>query len=258
MKKRLIENCVEAALEMIFPSNIYCISCGAMIDSTRPYSLCDKCVKKIHWITGRTCKKCGKALQDTYIGELCYDCLIYERHFVKGFSCMTYGLLEREIIMDYKYNGKGYIGRKLGDILYDRISCENIKPDVIIPVPLSYDRMRKRGYNQSALMAKRLSELWSVEYDEKVLVRARNTQLLRSLNPTERRLMLEDAFSISKSRREIIEGKQILIIDDIFTTGATVDASAKALVSGGAAEVFVLTLASGGNRKPSCIHDSCL
>ena len=122
--------------------------------------------------------------------------MTYEHYFTKGFSCLTYGLHEREVLLDYKYNGKSWLGGKLGDILYDRISCENIQPDVIIPVPISAGRAKKRGYNQSALMGKRLSNRWGVPMDESLLIRAKDTQLLRSLNPAERRLALEDAFVV--------------------------------------------------------------
>ena len=233
--------------EAIFPSNIYCICCGALIDGSRPYSLCDECVRKFHWNTGRTCNSCGKALPDTYHGDLCYDCMQHSHYFTKGFSCLTYGLPEREVLMDFKYNGKGYIGRKFGDILYDRISCENLKIDVIIPVPISRARMRKRGYNQSAVMAKSLAQRMGVAYDEQSLVRVRNTKMLRTLDPAERELALEGAFKVEGSA---LQGKCVLLIDDIMTTGATAEACSKALLEAGTDSVIFLCLASGGNWKP--------
>lgn len=250
MGKRLYDF-IDSCLEVIFPSNIYCICCGSMIDNTRPYALCDHCVRKFHWNNGKTCAKCGKALQDNYYGKLCYDCMMYNHYFTKGYSCLTYGLYEREVIMDYKYNGKGYIGRKFGDILYDRMSCEDITPDVIIPVPISAGRMKKRGYNQAALMAKRLAHLWNVRYDETSLIRSRETELLRSLNPAERQTMLEGAFDVTTRGKHRLKDKEILLVDDIYTTGTTLDSCSKTLLDNGAAEVYVLTLASGGNRMPS-------
>lgn len=240
-----IKRIFEAIDEALFPSNIYCICCGSLIDNSRPYSLCDECIRKFHWITGRTCSKCGKALQDTFRGDICYDCMSREHYFDKGYSCMTYGLHEREVLMDYKYNGKGYIGRKFGDILYDRISCENLDIDVIIPVPISNERMRKRGYNQSAVMAKRLAQRLGVKFDSRGLKRVKNTQLLRSLNPAERELALDGAFTAAG-----VTGRCVLLIDDIYTTGATADACSKALIEAGAESVVLLSLASGGNRKP--------
>lgn len=248
--KGILEKMKDVVCDAIFPSNIYCMCCGSLIDKSRPYALCDLCVKKFHWINGRTCDKCGKALPDTYRGRMCYDCMTFEHHFDKGYSCLTYGLHEREVLLDHKYNGKGYMAMKFGDILYDRISCENLSPDVIIPVPISAGRMKKRGYNQSALMARRLSRLWQVPVDEKALVRKKETQLLRSLNPADRRLALTGAFAVSPKGAAALRGKEVMLIDDIYTTGATVDTCSKILKEAGASKVYVLTLASGGNRRP--------
>ena len=248
--KRIFESIKERIIEAIFPSNIYCICCGSLIDKSRPYALCDICVKKFHWITGRTCEKCGKALPDTYRGRFCYDCMRIEHDFDKGFSCLTYGLHEREVLLDHKYNGKGYLAAKFGDILYDRISCEKITPDVIIPVPISAGRLKKRGYNQSALMAAQLSKHWGVPVNVDVLARKRETTLLRSLNPEERKLALEGAFKIKGNGNKLL-GKCVLLIDDIYTTGATVDTCAAVLKAAGVEKVYVLTLMSGGNRRPN-------
>lgn len=236
--------------EAVFPSNIYCICCGSLIDGTRPYSLCDPCARKLHWIVGRSCVKCGKALPDTYRGSCCYDCMGFSHSFSRGYSCLTYGLHEREILMDFKYGGKGYLGAKLGDILSDRLACEDLDVDVIIPVPVSEKRRRQRGYNQTALMARRVAKRSGIPLEEKALIRVRDTALLRSLNPGEREAALAGAFTVMQKRRGQIAGRRVLLIDDIYTTGATADACTKALLASGAAEVFLLTLASGGNRRP--------
>ena len=158
-------------------------------------------------------------------------------------------MYEREVLMDYKYNGKGYIGRKFGDILYDRISCENIQIDVIIPVPISRERMRKRGYNQSSVMSQQLALRMEVPFDDKSLVRIKNTHMLRSLDPAERKLVLEGAFAYSEGNVPDLCGKRVLLIDDIMTTGATADACSKVLLDAGAESVIFLSLASGGNWK---------
>ncbi len=261
--KKILKKMLSAFDEALFPSNIYCICCGSLIDKSRPYALCDLCIKKFHWITGRSCDKCGKALPDTYKGRLCYDCMRIDHAFEKGFSCLTYGLYEREVLLDFKYNGKSYYGAKFGDILYDRMACETIEPDVIIPVPISAKRMKKRGYNQSALMAAQLSKRWGVPMDDAILARRKDTQLLRSLNPADRRLALAEAFAVDAKgaasgkhgEDERLRGKKVLLVDDIFTTGATVDTCAKVLLDSGADKVYVLTLASGGNRRPDIEED---
>ena len=264
--------------EAVFPSNIYCLCCGSLIDRSRLYSLCDTCIGRFHWITGRTCARCGKALPDTYAGRFCYDCMGQEHAFIRGFSCLTYGLHEREIMMDLKYAGKGYIAGKCGDMMFDRIEeeirCGWFSPgrhpvDLVVPVPVSRRRLLQRGYNQSEWMARQLVRRWSqVGLDggscsaapaprlcPQLLQRTRETQKLRSLSPAERRLELTGVFRADPSFAAHLAGKNVLLIDDIYTTGATADACSRALLAGGAAEVTLLTWASGGNRRPEHIGE---
>ena len=250
MKKGLWERTREAVSEAVFPSNIYCICCGSLIDGTRNYSLCDECMKKLHWINGRTCAKCGKALPDTYRGELCYDCMLYEHSFSRGYSCLTYGLYERKLVMDLKYSGKGYLADKFADILYDRISCENIRADGIVPVPVSSRRLRERGYNQSELMAAGLAERCGLPVWRDVLRREKDTPRLRGFTPAERESILDGAFRVTSAGSRKICGKSVLLIDDIYTTGITANACSSTLLRAGASDVVLLTLTSGGNRKP--------
>lgn len=268
-----IKNIMKEIDEALFPSNIYCISCGSLIDRSRSYGLCDDCIRKMHWISGgidsngklqRLCAKCGKVLQDEYLGKLCYDCMEQEHYFSRGFSCLTYGMYEREIMMDIKYHDKAYLAKKMGEILFDRMAAlineadaRGMRPfDCVIPVPLSEARLRKRGYNQAQVMAKSMLKRWkqhthapAPRLEAKVLYRSRETEMLRSLNPAERRLALDGVFTIKSGTEDRIIGRNILLIDDVYTTGATADACSKALLEAGARGVYLLSLASGGNRR---------
>jgi len=301
-----IKGIFEEVVEAVFPSNIYCIVCGSLIDRSRPYALCDTCVRQMHWITDRTCSICGKALPDTYLGResdgrpVCYDCKTRTHSFTRGWSCLTYGLHEREIMMDIKYNSKGYIARKMGDVMFDRMEplietalAEGLLPfDVVIPVPVSHKRLVRRGYNQSELMARQFVARWKERarafgieqggacgasgaaagsrttggdpvpraascphnlfprLETRALVRQKETTMLRSLNPEERRLALHGAFAVEPALQARIAGQSVLLIDDIYTTGATADACSKVLLDAGASAVYLLTLCSGGNRRP--------
>lgn len=245
----LWEMIYEKASEALFPSGIYCICCGSMIDLSRPYALCDSCVQKIHWINERSCKKCGKAIAKDYRTDMCYDCLTGKHIFTRGFSCMTYGLIERSMILSFKYGGKGYMGIKFGDIMYDKISCEDMNIDVVVPVPLHRKRLKKREYNQTEIMTKRLSHLMKVQSDCKSLVKIKETKPLSGMNIGERAMAVEDAYEVIESRSEYISGKNVLLVDDIYTTGATADACSKAMFDKGAKNVYVISLASGGNRR---------
>lgn len=241
---------LEKVLEMIFPSNIYCISCGSIIDNSRDYALCDSCMESFHWVGEKTCSKCGKILQDNYRHALCHDCRTFERQFDKGFTCVQYGLLERGLLMDYKYRGKSYIGRKLGDIMYDRMSIEDVEADLIVPVPMFSRNQNKRGYNQAEVMAKRFASRRGMVCASELLERTKETVPMKGLGSLERYENLKNAFAVSGKNQYTITGKRILLIDDIFTTGSTLDACSSVLKEAGAAEVYVLTFACGANIPP--------
>ncbi len=247
----MIKKIKDIFLDALFPPGLYCISCGSLITPDRSYSLCDSCIRKLHWITDRTCEKCGKALPETYHGRVCYNCMMHSHDFDRGFSCLTYGMYERELVFGLKYHGKGYLGRIFGDMMYDRIVLENLMTDVIIPVPVHRSREKQRGYNQAAVMAKRLAERSGIPADSMSLVRVRQTQKLRGLDPVERESVLQDAFFVPEHRRDRIKGRNVLLIDDIMTTGATADACSRTLHEAGASKVYFLSLASGGNVRPA-------
>ena len=210
----------------------------------------------IHWINGRTCQRCGKALGDNFRGRRCYNCMAREHAFDIGISCMTYGLKERQMILDYKYNGKSYMGRKFGDMMADRLAAwdgekGDLDADVIVPVPIHPSREKKRGFNQAGIMADRLSSLTGIPVRHRACKRVKHTKLLRSMSPIEREAALDGAFEVPEKERPYVDGMRVLLVDDIMTTGATADSCAKALKHAGAASVNVITLASGANRKPS-------
>lgn len=236
----------EGFLDLIYPSNIYCISCGNIIDDSRPYSLCDTCVRSLKWANSRTCKCCGKLLQEIYALDLCSDCLEVEHIFEKGYTCVEYTAAERDIIHSFKYKDKAYIGRKLAEILYDRIKIEEIEFDMVIPVPMYVKKQRKRGYNQAAVMAMSLAKFMEVPYEGKALVRVTETEPMSGLGALERKNNIQHAFNVEGDKIEL-EGKRVLLVDDIYTTGSTVDSCASVLRAAGADKVFVITFASGAN-----------
>ncbi len=236
-------------LELIFPSNIYCISCGRPILPHELYSLCKSCLETLIWVDGRTCEKCGKILQDWHKDVLCFDCGRTPHGFTRGFSCVQYGDKERTIIRRLKYQGKGYIARKLADIMKERILLENLTIHYIIPVPMFRKKEQHRGYNQAALLAENLAGSLQIPWDRKMLVRIRDTEPMNQLSPEERRANMTGAFSVKPEAAPLIAGRSILLIDDIFTTGSTADACASALIAQGAGQVYLLTFAAGPNEN---------
>lgn len=249
--KRQGMNRLDALWEMLFPSNIYCICCGSVIDSTRPYALCDRCVQKFHWMGKKTCGKCGKILEEDYLHPWCADCRNTEHLFVKGFTCTRYGLYERVMMMDYKYHDKAWIGRKLGDILADRMHVEPFRPDLVAPVPIHPRREAKRGYNQVTLMAAHFAASTGLPLDARTLIRTKDTLPMRNLGAAERIANVSGAFDLRTGGQAALLNKTVLLIDDIYTTGSTADSCTKTLLAGGAKEVWLLTFAAGSNVIPS-------
>lgn len=239
---------IKKAGELLYPSNIYCIGCGAIIDESRLYSLCDGCMETFHFAVDRTCLKCGKILEEGYGHSLCRECTAYERDFDRGFCCMLYGLYEKDMLLKFKYGGKAWYGEKLGQLMYDRFAMENEEIDLVVPVPIHRKKLKKRGYNQAELLAAPVAKNLGKPLAG-ALVRTVNTKPMSGLTRTERLDNLENVFTVSEYYRKMIEGKRILLIDDIFTSGSTADACARALKAGGARSVILLVLAAGGNGQ---------
>jgi competence protein ComFC len=245
---------LEQFWELIFPSNLYCICCGSIIDATRPYALCDRCVEKFHWLGNKTCAKCGKILETEYAHDLCIDCRSVEHLFFKGYTCARYGLFERILMMEYKYNDKAWIGRKIGEILADRMDMEAYRPDLVVPVPIHKAREAKRGYNQVTIMAKVFSAKNGLTFDDQLLFRTKDTLPMRNLGVPERVANVADAFALRTQGGEAsIQDKNVLLIDDIYTTGSTADSCTQTLLKGGAKEVRLLTFAAGANVIPNVV-----
>ena len=232
----------EAIVDLVYPPATYCILCDSYIDGKRRYNICDSCIWKIQWIDGETCDVCGRPMSEegTYI---CADCVDHERYFDQGFTCAAYGLYERKLISDFKKSGKLFLARNLAQILHDRIVIEELDIDGIIPVPIHKVRLKERGFNQTELIGKFLSQKsgWPMWAD--VLIRVKQTGAMKKMDKWERRKNMENVFQVKNPEKVI--GKRLLVVDDIFTTGATLEECAKALKSVGAEKVYILTFAAG-------------
>jgi ComF family protein len=243
---KLLYEYIDTLLNFIYPRNIYCISCNGPINRDEEYSICSGCREKLKLIYGKTCLKCGKPLDDLYISDICHDCMTSSHFFNKAISCLEYDELAKKIIYDLKYHKKRYISYHIAEIMYDRLKIEDMDGfDMIIPVPLHGLKERERGFNQTYLIGKYLSRMTEKEVNRKILVRTKNTITQNKLSREERRSNLERAFEVIN--KENIDKKGILLVDDIFTTGSTVNECSRVLLENGAKTVYVATLATGRN-----------
>ena len=221
-------------LDLVYPPGLYCICCGKITDDSRTYRLCNDCMKSMNWNTGRRCRKCGRPLAETDPGELCFGCAQRDaagqaRSFDKGHACAGYGACAQSVIFALKYGGRADIGDTLGEVLYDCMLSEYEADelaemyDIVIPVPIHADKLKKRGFNHAELIGRGFAERAGLRFDPGALLRTRETVPMKGLGPAERRANIRGAFTIRNSRLTQIQGARILLIDDIFTTGSTID-----------------------------------
>lgn len=253
MAESIIRMISNKLLDTLYPPGLYCNCCGKITDDTRTYGLCNDCMRDISWINGRSCVKCGKAMSETDPGEVCFYCRNHEHIFDKGYACAEYGAHEKAMLYELKYASRGDIGRAIGEIVYDRMAAELGEDvlagayDAVIPVPAFKKRRDRRGFNQAEVIASSFSEYADLECRTDILIRVKETKAMKGLGPSERRANIHGAFKLKEQKPGPVKGRRLLLIDDIYTTGATIDEAASVLKSAGAARVDFAVFAAGAD-----------
>lgn len=252
-RRNIFREAAGRALDLIYPPSLYCICCGKIIDVSRTYRLCNDCMDGMKWIGERTCAKCGKRLSEVNPGAVCFNCREHPHRFNRGYTCTEYGTHERAMVFALKYDGRSDIADTIGEIMADRMLAEftleelSDRYDLVLPVPVHLGKKSIRGYNQAALIAKSFSRRTGLHYDPDILIRVRETKMMRSLSPDQRRENIRGAFAVRKRRTPELKAKRIILIDDIYTTGATIDEIARVLGDADASCVDFLSFASGAD-----------
>jgi len=208
------------------------------------YRLCPSCQEKINIIRGNRCQICGEPL--TGSKSICHACHFLPPAYTAMRNFATYEGVVRECIHALKYENNQGLGEFFVDWLVKIVLEERWLIDVVMPVPLSSIRMRERGYNQSALIARPLATRLAVHYNPFGLQRIRDTQSQVGLSGEERRQNVLEAFEAVPA---IVDGMKVLLVDDVMTTGATMSACANALNLAGAKAVYCLTIARFAAHK---------
>ncbi len=232
-----MKRAAELLLRIIYPCK--CIGCGKLLDIDKDKWLCGECAEDFKETTGQKCQSCGRPIDHS--GK-CADCRDGKIYFDKGFCALEYKGAVRNAILKFKYKGKFRYSEYFGKILSD-YAAGNIaeKYHYITAVPLHRSRLRERGYDQSELIAKILADSMGVEY-RTLLVRQRHTVPQNKLNKKQRQENIKNAFIPAENAD--IEGRSILLADDIFTTGATINECSKILKKQGAQRVDFIALSS--------------
>lgn len=169
----------------------------------------------------------------------CKFCENKNFYFDRAISCIEYCDKSKVLVLSLKYYGNTYMSRYIAQVMRDKLEFEQLSADYIIPVPLHKKRMRIRGFNQAEKIASYLSECTNIPIID-CIKRNRNTKRLYALNKFQREKELKNAFEVKEDSEEII-GKRIILVDDIFTTGTTVNEISKKLKIYGVDEIIVLT-----------------
>lgn len=193
--------------------------------------------------------KCGKVIGVNNPSETCFNCRENCHSFDRGYTCAEYGMYEKTIVFALKYSRKTHLANIIAEIMHDRLASVLMEeyPDMIIPVPMHIAKERKRGFNQAALIARRLAQLEKLAYREDIVKRVHDTTAMKALSAEERLNNVKSAFCLFDGASNKIKGKNILIVDDIYTTGATMDAISRVLKAGGASRVEIISFAAGAD-----------
>jgi ComF family protein len=235
---------MDAALALLYPRG--CAVCGSVVDSQRDGAACPSCWARARIFSAEDtlCWKCG-AVSDAGVG-------VENSEDVRCRRCEGESFTAARAVGDYEgalrasvlaLKREPFVCERLAHLLYRAQSLAPLSYVTrIIPVPLHPERERKRGFNQAAELGRALSRLTGLPLDEMSLVRALHTERHRGLmDERARRESVRDAFQVARPR--LVQSERILLVDDVYTTGATVSACASELLHAGAESVYVLTLA---------------
>jgi ComF family protein len=226
-----LTNLKKAALDLLFPR--WCIGCGREGDY-----LCESCRRTLSVISPPVCPRCGRPQSQ---GELCPGCVEWQAVIDGIRSPFLFDGLIRRAVHELKYRNLRALASPLAELMYDYLIRNPVPGDILIPVPLHRKRQKERGYNQSALLARELGKLTGLPVEENYLIR--RSYILpqaRAASVGERRSNVANAFFCRDGR---LRGRGVILVDDVSTSGSTMDACAGVLKNAGVAGVWGLTLA---------------
>lgn len=234
----------EAAQDLLFPP--LCLGCQQPLALSRPPLLCTACSGRLDVIRSPLCLCCGAPFPSG-ADHLCGDCLSGHYAFDLSRSLLSYRPPASDLIGALKFGGNlTGIATWHALIVREGLLEAFVEPDIVVPVPLHAQRLRQRGFNQALVIAKGCLPGWKKKIAAEVLVRHCPTQPQSELGGKERRTNLNNAFSLAEASR--VAGATVLLVDDVYTTGSTVNECSKTLRRAGAKRIEILTLARSLGR----------
>lgn len=235
----------ETVLNIIWPRT--CLSCGDKLSAAGiKDTLCVSCFKKILPNLPPFCHHCGRQLKRPFLTKhICARCARKPLYFDRALSPLRYEGPVKELLHQFKYSQKDYLGKPLSDFIISFLREYNFPVDymdMLIPIPLHEAKLREREFNQAYILSAHVAAAFNKEVCGTALIRRRATRTQTDLKPEERFTNVENCFAVTDSAK--IKSKNILLVDDVLTTGATASEAARTLKEAGARIVFALTLAN--------------
>ncbi len=238
--KALLKHAMGRALDVILPPR--CVISGEIVD--RQGMIAPDIWSTLDFIADPKCETCGFPFEfDVEEGSLCASCLDYPPHFDSARSALKYENASRSIILGFKHADKTHAALAFTPWLKRAGQGVISRADVIVPVPLHRRRLIARRYNQAAIMAQYLSRETAVPVCLDALIRTRSTAQQGYLGAKDRFKNVKHAFALNPVHVKAMADKIVVLLDDVYTTGATVNECTKALKGAGVREVHILTLA---------------
>ncbi len=235
---------VMGLLHILYPKR--CPICDSIIGGpvfSREYPICRECKEAVEYAAEPVCKKCGKPLTDER-KEYCGDCAKRPHSFSQGKALWVYKDSVKASIYRLKYGNRREYGKSYAQELVRQYGrwIERKEIQAVVPIPLHKKRKRQRGYNQADIIAREIGRLTGLPVYSGLLVRCVDTRPQKELNDRERKENLKKAFRLNGDTGEL---RRVLLVDDIYTTGSTVDGAAEVLKGAGIREIYVLSVSIG-------------
>lgn len=235
--KNKLKNCWDKILEFLFPSNLKCVFCGRDVPS-KDFCCCEDCLHTLPFNNGQRCKICDDEICGD--GNICDNCKSHHKKFDKAIAPLVYEGDVKKIVLKFKNDNAKYLAPHMAKFMLNRLKQETVSFDLILPVPLSEKSLDKRKYNQASLLAEEIAKLTNSAFNNAVLIKEKETKHQKELGFLDRQNNLHNAFKVVD--KNAIINKNILLVDDVMTTGATANECAKTLKKY-ASKVYVLTFA---------------
>jgi len=211
-----------------------CAGCADVIEEVGAF--CPACWGQMEWLGNAGCQRCGLPLAGTEVDH-CARCLANPPKLDRMRAVVAYDEIPRSIVLRLKYGRKVALARTMARYMAP-LKGDWDSSALIVPVPLHRWRLWGRGFNQSALIARELSQCWGLETDSRILRRYKRTRPLKGLNHTQRRKAVAGAFRANHA--DGIKGRTIILIDDVLTSGSTAEACARVLRRAGAGRIELI------------------